>query len=252
MPIACNQPHSKVASSASNPLPADQTPPTSRCSRYKKRFSRCLYVLPLQKTAFQRPYDVKRAGPSIALTGTQLSSPFSSLGYKGEGDHFRTPILDHFRTPMSWIIFEHRLGHFRTHGGAILRHPWGGGGGGVGQLRSPLTACPRNCALGLGEGNQEAPSPKIPWLFELRCPRRLALAERPLLLREKAVQTREISSSELSCPRDTKNLLSSYGLSNLQIGASWNCDRRLLRGGATAYWGWGGGGVGQLRSLLAA
>ena len=36
---------------------------------------------------------------------------------KGEGDHFRTPILDHFRTPMSWIIFEHRAGHFRTHGG---------------------------------------------------------------------------------------------------------------------------------------
>ena len=82
----------------------------------------------------------------------------------GEGDHFRTPILDHFRTPMSWIIFEHRVGQFRTHGGAILRHPWGwgggwggavtfasycvtvplrpgaGGGGGVGQLRSPLTA----------------------------------------------------------------------------------------------------------------
>ena len=54
----------------------------------------------------------------------------------------------------------------------------GGGGGGVGQLRSPLTACPCNCALGLGEGgNQEAPSPKLPWLFELKCPRRLALVD---------------------------------------------------------------------------
>ena len=52
---------------------------------------------------------------------------------------------------------------------------WGAGGGGVGQLRSPLTACLCNCALGLGEGgNQEAPSPKLPWLSELRCPRRLA------------------------------------------------------------------------------
>ena len=129
----------------------------------------------------------------------------------------------------------------------------------MGQLRSPLTACPCNCALGLGEGgNQEAPSPTLPWLFELRCPRRLALVgprkavktrsngrnnsrgKRPLLLREKAVKTRETSSSELSCPRDTKNLLSSYGLSNLRIGASWNCDRRLLRGGATAYRGGGG------------
>ena len=81
------------------------------------------------------------------------------------------------------------------------------------------------------------------------------LSTQPIqVLHEKAVKTREFSSSELSCPRDTKNLLSSYGLSNLRIGASWNCDRRLLRGGATAYWGWrgGGGGVGQLRSLLAA
>ena len=64
-----------------------------------------------------------------------------------------------------------------------------------------------------GVGGQEAPSPKLPWLFELRCPRRLALVGprkavkarsngrnnsrgklRPLLLREKAVKTREISS----------------------------------------------------------
>ena len=41
-----------------------------------------------------------------------------------------------------------------------------------------------------------------------------------------------------------KNILSSYGQSNLRIGASWNCDRRLLRGDATAYWGWAGGGGG--------
>ena len=44
----------------------------------------------------------------------------------------------------NWIIFEHRCpGSFSNTwggGGAILRHPWGGVGGGVGQIRSPLTA----------------------------------------------------------------------------------------------------------------
>ena len=86
-------------------------------------------------------------------------NPGGTPGGKREGDHFRTPILDHFRTPMSWIIFEHRVGHFRTHGEGYPAAPvgwgggwwgsyvrlllrdratasWGGGGGGVGQLRS--------------------------------------------------------------------------------------------------------------------
>ena len=81
-----------------------------------------------------------------------------------------------------WIIFEHRCpGSFSNTEWVIFEHMGGlscgtrgvGGGGGVGQLRSPLTACPCNCALEEG-GNQEAPSPKLPWLFELRCPRRLA------------------------------------------------------------------------------
>ena len=35
------------------------------------------------------------------------------------------------------------------------------------------------------------------------------------------MKNREISRSESSCPHDTRNLRSSYGLSNSQIGASW-------------------------------
>ena len=47
-----------------------------------------------------------------------------------------------------------------------------GGGGGAGQLRSPPVQL-------------RAPSPKLPWLFELRCPRRFALVGP-----RKAVKTR--------------------------------------------------------------
>ena len=83
------------------------------------------------------------------------------------GSFSNTDVLDHFRT---------QSGSFSNTWEGYPAAPVGWGGGGVGQLRSPLTACPCNCALGLGEGgNQEAPSPKLPWLFELRCPRRLAL-----------------------------------------------------------------------------
>ena len=75
------------------------------------------------------------------------------------------------RTRRSTGVGEHAAFERRTG----VRVANGGGGGGVGQLRSPLTACLCNCALDLGEGgNQEAPSPKLPWLSELRCPRRLA------------------------------------------------------------------------------
>ena len=83
------------------------------------------------------------------------------------GSFSNTDVLDHFRT---------QSGSFsNTWGGLSCGTRGVGGGGGVGQLLSPRTACPSNCALGLGEGgNQEAPSPKLPWLFELRCPRRLA------------------------------------------------------------------------------
>ena len=35
------------------------------------------------------------------------------------------------------------------------------------------------------------------------------------------------------------------------VGVGWGWDRRLLRGGATAYWGWGGGGWGAaVKSFL--
>ena len=106
------------------------------------------------------------------------------------GSFSNTNVLDHFRTQSG--SFSNTWGGLScgTRGvgwgvgwGSYVRlllrdratASWGGGGGGVGQLRSPLTACPCNCALGLGEGgNQEAPSPKLPWLSELRCPWRLA------------------------------------------------------------------------------
>ena len=165
------------------------------------------------------------------------------------GSFSNTDVLDHFRT---------QSGPFSNTWGGYPAAPvgWGGGGGWGGAVAFASYCVP--VQLRPGGGNQEAPSPKLSWLFEQRCPRRLALVGP-----RKAVKARpngrnnsregryysvkkprklvKCQCSELSCPRDTKNLLNSYGLSNLRIGASWNCDRRLLRGGATAYWGWGGG-----------
>ena len=61
-----------------------------------------------------------------------------------------------------------------------LRIGAGGGGGGAGQLRSPLTA-----STAPWDWEKGALSPKLPWLFELRCPRRFALVGP-----RKAVKTR--------------------------------------------------------------
>ena len=84
-----------------------------------------------------------------------------------------------------------------------------------------------------GRGNQEAPSPKLPSLFELRCPRQLALVGS-----RKAVKTRPDGRN--NSRRKLKDLLSSYGLSNLGIAIAAYCVAAQLcigaRGGGM---GWG-------------
>ena len=62
-------------------------------------------------------------------------------------------------------------------------------------------------------------------VFRPRYGPRKAVKTRPndrkaVTLREKA-KAQEMSRFELSCPHDTKHLLSSYGRSNSRLGASW-------------------------------
>ena len=61
---------------------------------------------------------------------------------------------DHFRTPMSWIIFEDRVGHFRTHGGGYPAAPvgWGGGWGGAVTFASYCVTVPLRPGVGVGVG----------------------------------------------------------------------------------------------------
>ena len=109
--------------------------------------------------------------------------------------------------PGRGIIFEHRVGHFRTPGGAILRHPWGGEGGWGGG----------HCVLGVGVG----------WGSCVR-----------LLLRDRATASWNWGKGVIA--------IADCVTVELRIGAGggggWGSFVRLfLRARATAPWGWGKG-----------